>query len=189
MDKMTLKLLETPRLYLRSLTLQDIDDVYAYAKDPQVSKYVTWETHKNQTDTYEFIQNFASKKYAEGELEPYGIVLKEENRVIGTVGCSWLNQKKDNIMSMGYVLAREYWGKGLMTEAAQALLDYAFESQEPYLIMAWCIAENKASARVMKKLGMTFEGCLRGRIFRHGTQWDMDCYSILQKEWLDCQIK
>lgn len=91
---MTLKRLETPRLYLRPLTLQDIDDVYAYAQDPQVSKYVTWEPHKTQADTYEFIQNFAFKKYTEGELEPYGIVLKEENRVIGTVGCSWQNQKK-----------------------------------------------------------------------------------------------
>ncbi|AIL12704.1 hypothetical protein IM40_02885 [Candidatus Paracaedimonas acanthamoebae] len=180
---MTLTLLETPRLYLRSLMLEDVEDVYAYAKDPQVSKYVTWETHKTQTETYEFIQNFAFKKYAEGELEPYGIVLKEENRIIGTVGCSW-QKKKDNTMSMGYVLAREYWGKGLMTEAAQALLDYAFKSQKPYLIMAWCIAENKASSRVMQKLGMTFEGCLRGRIFRYGKHWDMDVYSILQKEWL-----
>jgi ribosomal-protein-alanine N-acetyltransferase len=179
---MTLKLFETPRLYLRPFTLQDVEDVYAYAKDPQVSKYVTWEPHKTQTDAREFIQNYAFKKYAEGELDPYGIVLKEENRIIGTVGCSWY-RKKDNTMSLGYALAREYWGQGLMTEAAQALLNYVFESQEPYLIMAWCIAENKGSSRVMQKLGMSFEGCLRGRVFRHDKQWDMDCYSILKEEW------
>ena len=179
---MTLKLIETSRLYLRPLTLEDVKDVYAYAKDPQVSKYVTWDTHTTQAQTQEFIQNYAFKKYAEGELEPYGIVLKRENQVIGTVGCSW-QRKKDNIMSMGYALAKEYWGQGLMTEAAQALMDYVFESQKPYLIMAWCISENKASSQVMQKLGMTFEGCLRGRVFRHDKHWDMDVYSILQKEW------
>lgn len=84
---------------------------------------------------------------------------------------------------MGYALAHKYWGKGLMTEAARALLAYAFESQDPHLIMAWCIAENKGSSRVMQKLGMTFEGRLRGRVFRHGKQWDMDSYAILKEEW------
>lgn len=178
-----LKILDTSRLYLRPLTLHDVEDVYKYAKDLRVSQYVTWEAHKTQEDTANFIQNFAFKKYAEGELDPYGIVLKEEERVIGTIGCSWY-RKKDSIMSIGYALAYEYWGKGLITEAAQALIDYAFESQNPYLITAWCITENKGSSRVMQKLGMTFEGCLRGRVFRHGKHWNMDSYSILKQEWL-----
>jgi len=64
---MTLKLIKTSRLYLRPLTLEDVEDVYAYAKDSEVSKYVTWETHKTQTDTQEFVQNYAFKKYAQGE--------------------------------------------------------------------------------------------------------------------------
>ena len=92
-------------------------------------------------------------------------------------------------MSLGYALAKEYWCQGLMTEAAQALVDYAFESQKPHLIMAQCISENKASSRVMQKLGMTFEGCLRGRLFRHDKHWDMDVYSILREEMLDCPLK
>ena len=87
-------------------------------------------------------------------------------------------------MSLGYALAYEYWGKGVTTEAAQALIDYAFESHSPHLIMAWCISENTGSARVMQKLGMTFEGCLRGRVLRHEKHWDIDSYSILKQEWL-----
>ncbi|MBN9413347.1 MAG: GNAT family N-acetyltransferase [Candidatus Paracaedimonas acanthamoebae] len=124
---------------MRSLTLRDVEDVYAYAKDPQVSQYVTWQPHQTLEETHDFIQNYAFKKYTENELEPYGIVLKEENQIIGTIGCSW-HSRKDNVMTMGYALAHKYWGKGLMTEAARVLLEYAFESQGPYLIMAWCIS-------------------------------------------------
>lgn len=179
-----LKVLETSRLYLRSLTLQDVESIYEYAKDPRVSQYVTWDSHKTLEDTADFIQNFAFKKYAENDLDPYGIVLKGEDRVIGTIGCSWY-QKKASIMSLSYALAYDYWGKGLTAEAAQALIDYAFESRNPHLIMAWCISENKGSARVMQKLGMTFEGCFRGRIFRHEKHWNMDSYSIFKQEWLE----
>ena len=84
---------------------------------------------------------------------------------------------------LGYVLSREHWGKGLMPEAVRAVMAFGFEKLSLNRIQARCIAENLASARVMEKAGMTFEGTLRESEFIKGAYRDIKLYSILRREY------
>ena len=81
------------------------------------------------------------------------------------------------------MLSREYWGRGLMPEALRAMIAFGFERMGLNRIEARCIAENAASARVMEKVGMTYEGTLRQREFIKGAYRDMKLYAILKSEY------
>ena len=84
---------------------------------------------------------------------------------------------------VGYVLSRGYWGRGIMTEAVRAVIHFGFEELHLNRIESRCIAENMASARVMEKAGMVYEGTLRGREFIKGYYRDMKVYAIRRKEY------
>jgi ribosomal-protein-alanine N-acetyltransferase len=83
---------------------------------------------------------------------------------------------------LGYVLSREHRGKGLMPEAVRAVIRFGFGRMELNRIQARCVAENTASARVMEKVGMTYEGTLRESEYIKGAFWDIKIYSILRRE-------
>src|SRR5688572_23694233 len=111
--------LETERLLLRPLTRDDAADIFAYAADPEVARTTTWLPHTTLDDAHEFIA-WALHRYDMGTAEPFGIVLRESGRVIGTCGLSptWAHQRGE----IGYALARAYWGQGLTTEAVRAVI-------------------------------------------------------------------
>ncbi|MBM7553048.1 GNAT family N-acetyltransferase [Thalassobacillus pellis] len=166
--------IETERLILRKITLDDAKDMYLYASDEEVTKNVTWNTHFTLSDTFRFINTFLSKYDA-----PWGIELKENGRFIGTVHFVWW-QPKHNSAELGYVLSKEYWGQGLITEAARAIISFGFENLDLVRIQARCFLENKGSERVMKKLGMDFEGINRKVMNVKGEHRDLKMYSILK---------
>lgn len=85
-------LLNTARLVLRPLTLADAPAIFAYAQDPEVSRYTLWEPHRTQADSETFIRDYALPRYAEGLPEPYGVTLRGDERVVGTVGCFAVTQ-------------------------------------------------------------------------------------------------
>ena len=84
---------------------------------------------------------------------------------------------------LGYVLAQEYWGTGLMPEAVRRVIRFCFERIDLNRVEARCIAKNRASARVMEKAGMSYEGTLRRREYIKGAYKDMRMYSILRTEY------
>jgi ribosomal-protein-alanine N-acetyltransferase len=84
---------------------------------------------------------------------------------------------------LGYVLSREHWGRGLMPEAVRAVIRFGFGRMGLNRVQARCIAENVASARVMEKAGMAYEGTLRESEFIKGAYRDMKLYSILRREY------
>jgi [ribosomal protein S5]-alanine N-acetyltransferase len=84
---------------------------------------------------------------------------------------------------LGYVLAQEYWGTGLMPEAVRRVIRFCFERMDLNRVEARCLAENVASARVMEKAGMSYEGTLRKREYIKGAYRDMKMYSILRSEY------
>lgn len=177
----TIPTIEKNRLTLRPLILSDAEAIFEYAKNPEVSKYTLWEPHKTVEDAKQYITEYATDYYNDGEPEPLGIVLKDSERVIGTVGAFW-NSKKS--MELAYALSMEFWGKGIATEASIAIMDYCFNNFEIERFQSRCKAPNIASARVMEKIGMSYEGTLRKAIFHRGTSWDMKYYSILRDEWI-----
>ncbi|MEQ2464415.1 GNAT family N-acetyltransferase [Niallia hominis] len=172
--------LETERLLLRKITLEDAWDMHYYGSNENVSKYVTWETHKSLSDTREFIE-FVLTKYENKKIAPWGIEYKENGKLIGTIDfVSW--QLKHNIAEIGYVLSQDYWGKGITTEAAKEVIKFGFENMDLVRIQARCDIENIGSARVMEKVSMTFEGVIRKGIFVKSKHRDIKMYSIINEE-------
>jgi [ribosomal protein S5]-alanine N-acetyltransferase len=173
--------LETERLILRKMAPSDAEAVFAYASDPEVTRYVIWETHRSIEDSRAFLELESSKRESGGEPE-WGIVYKGDHRFIGTCGIvSW---DPDHARAeLGYVLSRDYWGRGLMAEAVRAVISFCFQRMNLHRIEARCTAENAASARVMEKAGMTHEGTLRQREVIKGAYRDMELYAILKGEF------
>lgn len=173
--------LKTDRLLLRAISRDDAPSIFDYAKDPDVSKTVTWQAHKSIDDTLQFIENYVLKNYANGVPDSFAIAFKEEpQRVIGTVG--FFNRSVPHCMEMGYVLGRDHWGRGLVTEAAATAIDWLFDAFPIQRLQAHCLAENRASSRVMEKLGMHFEGCWRGALRHRDYIRDVHWYSLLRSD-------
>ncbi|MEN0059520.1 MAG: GNAT family N-acetyltransferase [Bdellovibrio sp.] len=169
--------LETSRLILRPIQLTDAENIFAYAKDPNVCKYTLWETHQSVQDSLSYIKDYIFDYYSKGVPEPFGITLKENPQtVIGTVGCFWTS-KQAKAMELAYAIGEEHWGKGLVAEASQAVMDYCFKEFALKRIQARCKVENKASSRVMEKIGMTYEGTLKSAIFHRNKFWDIAYYA------------
>jgi len=175
-----LPILETERLILRKMTLEDAEAIFAYASDPEVSRYTLWEAHRSIEDSRAFLELEVSKRESGGEPD-WGIVYKGDHRLVGTCGIiSW--EPHHARAEIGYALSREYWGRGLMPEAARAMIRFGFERMSLNRIEARCIAENAASARVMEKAGMTHEGTLRQRELIKGAYRDIEVYAVLREE-------
>lgn len=171
--------IETKRLELREIRLSDQDAIFEYGKKPHISKYTLWEPHESVQDSIDFIEKYAFSNYEQGVPEPFAITLKGEGKLIGCVGCFWVSTKNKS-MELAYVLNDEYWGQGIILEAADAVIEYCFEHFDIERIQCRCKSENLASERVMQKLGMTYEGTLRREIYHRNKFWDMKYYSILR---------
>lgn len=173
--------IETERLLLRSMSVDDAEGMFAYASDPEVTRYVVWETHGTVDDSRAFLELTVSA-YQSGEPAGWGIVHKKDGKFVGTCGVvSWSPEHAR--AEIGYVLARSYWGRGLVTEAVRAMIRFGFERLNLNRIEARCIEENMASARVMEKAGMRYEGTLRQQEFVKGAYRDMKYYAILRSEY------
>lgn len=174
-----LPILETERLILRKVTEQDIQDIYAYSSIEEVARYVTWDRHQTIADTEAFV-SFIHNRYENQEIAPWGMEYKDSGKLIGTIDfVSW--SPEHHCAEIGYVLSPDHWGKGIMTEAAKAIIEFGFTKMDLVRIQAKCFAENVGSARVMEKAGMTFEGILRKRMFMKGKFWDLKMYSIIKE--------
>jgi [ribosomal protein S5]-alanine N-acetyltransferase len=170
--------LETERLILRKISLEDIDDIHIYASNPEVSKYVLWGAHETRAVTEEYVKMILAL-YEEGKIAPWGIQYKKDNKLIGTVDfVSWQPQHKT--AEIGYALSMDYWGRGIATEAAKELIRFGMNEMDLVRIQAKALVANKGSERVMEKAGMKFEGILRKFIFIKGAHYDVKMYSIIK---------
>lgn len=170
--------LQTQRLILRQIAIADVEDIFAYASDPQVTAYTLWETHQSIDDTYEYINNVALELYRSGRGITWGVITKESGKLIGT--CSLQTTTIHRRAELGYTLARNYWGQGLMTEAAKTAIAFGFHTMHLLRIQAFCAVENVASSRVLEKAGMEFEGVLHNYVFTKERPWDVKMYAITQ---------
>lgn len=174
---------ETPRLILRKVTQNDINDIFEYCKNPTVARYVSWEAHQSLEDTQKFL-NYAFESYKVGAPEPMAIILKDDpkQRVIGTVGLIPVNPK-NRTYELAYVIAEEQWGKGIVVEAAKPLINFAFKHFAMLRLQCRCDILNPQSSRVMEKLGMHYEGTIRASMFLKGKPRDLHMYSIIKSEF------
>jgi RimJ/RimL family protein N-acetyltransferase len=146
----------TARLHARPPAATDAPAVLAaYAGDPAATRYLAWQPYTSVEPLAAFLRGRAEAwDRADGH---YAYLLCLDGRPIGSIGV-FVEEPK---AMFGYVLGREHWGRGYAAEALRSLVDWAMA--EPRLLRAWayCAAENTASARVMAKAGLHFEGVLR----------------------------
>ncbi|MGL5834328.1 MAG: GNAT family N-acetyltransferase, partial [Waterburya sp.] len=151
------QIIETLRLKLRPPSLDDAASIFEqYAQDREVTKYMTWQPHANVETTHQFLQQAIADLKA-NNYYLWVILPKKEAKAIGMIRFQCHNHRAE----LGYVLARPYWNQGLMTEALQPIIDWALTQPNIYRVWAVCDYENLASARVMEKVGMTYEAILR----------------------------
>ncbi len=179
--------LETERLYLRPWREEDANDMFAYAKDPEVGPNAGWKPHESPEESLQIVKRWAADwlNPDSGNFE-LALELKESGKVIGSVGIDndgW-RTKVPNSWSMGYVLGKAYWGRGLMTEAVDAAIDYAFGPLGAKLLCINHYPDNPRSKRVIEKSGFTYEGTLRkATVLFDGTVKDLCCYSMTAAEY------
>jgi len=176
-----LPILETERLYLRPVSPRDAQDVFEYASDEEMTRYTLWSRHLSLEDSRFFIEQILGS-YAAGKPAPWAVVRRENNQMIGTTGfIHWYPAHAR--AEIGYAISRKFWGNGYATEASRCALEFGFTKMMCNRIEAVCNVPNTASARVMEKIGMKYEGILRQYLLAQGIYRDVKIYSILRSEW------
>lgn len=174
--------IRTERLFLRKLRYKDARDFYAYAKDKEVARYVLWDAHTNLSQTKAILHSQITESRQES-LNTLAITLRENGRMIGTIGL--VSRDWDNLSAeVGFSMGREYWGKGLMTEALTAYLRFLFEKEGLHRVEAQHDVDNPASGQVMRKAGMKEEGLLKERIHYKNRFASVRLYAAIREEWL-----
>ncbi|WJE51033.1 GNAT family N-acetyltransferase [Bacillus cereus] len=168
--------LYTNRLILREINISDILDIYEYASDKEMTTYIVWEPHKTLSDTKMFV-NSIMNQYAQGELSAFGMEFKDEQKLIGTCGFITYD-KSEHTAELAYAMSREYWGRGLATEATRAFLEYGFKELHLKRIEAGCHIENESSKKLMKRLGMKYNRIIKNDLFVKGMYRDTKRYFV-----------
>jgi len=174
------KKFDAVRLHLRKPLISDAVPIFEqYAQDADVTKYLTWQPHKNLTDTKEFLRRCVNV-WKEGIAFPWAIIRKSDQQFLGMIEIVGIDHAGVNV---GYVLAKKYWGKGYIPEALKVIIEWSIQQEDIYRVWAICDTENIASARVMEKAGMQKEGILRRWLKLSNISKiprDCFCYSIVK---------
>lgn len=145
----------TPRLVLRRTTADDAEAVFDYARDPEVSRYVTWRPHTSLDDARAFLA-WCDDRWTHAIAFNWAITRRPDARLLGTIEA----RPKGHRVELGYVLGRSAWGQGYAPEAVRAVMRWALAQRSVHRVWAVCDIENKRSVRVLEKAGMVREGCL-----------------------------
>ncbi len=149
-------ILETPRLLLRHLLPGDLEDLFALYSDQEIRRYFPEGTLTYQ-ETKDELDWFLKGHPVHPELGLWATIHKETQHFIGRCGLlPWMIEEQSEV-EVAYMLTKEFWGQGLATEAAQAIVDYAFGPLQLSRLICLIDRKNKASVNVARKIGMTFE--------------------------------
>ncbi len=146
--------IQTERLTLRAWKEADLDDFYEYARVDGVGQMAGWSPHKSKEESSVILGHFISGKHT--------FALELNGKVIGSLGLEAYKEENypelDNLCGceIGYVLSKDYWGKGLMTEAVKAVIAYLFSTENLDFILVGHFDHNKRSARVIEKCGFKY---------------------------------
>lgn len=174
---------ETERLLLRAWRPEDLDDFYAYCKDPAVGPNAGWKPHENKEESRRILRSFLQND------DTWALELKENGRAVGSLGmhrgrlCGLFPGPGEG-REIGYALARAWWGRGLMPEAVRGAMDFAFRKAGlEYLVVAH-FPSNARSKRVIEKCGFRYLKTLHGSYADYrGVKRDEVVYRITKEEY------
>ena len=167
--------IETERLILRPWREDDLSDFYEYAKVDGVGQMAGWNPHKSMEESRTILGFFI------GEKKTFALELKENGKAIGSIGLEEFEPKDIHGEEMqgrevGYVLSKEYWGRGLMPEAVNAVIDYCFQTLHYDYVTCSHFRWNDQSRRVIEKCGFQFLEEIHFDT-RYGTR-EITCYYV-----------
>jgi [ribosomal protein S5]-alanine N-acetyltransferase len=174
----------TERLRLREMVGSDWKAVHEYASQEIVCQYQPW-----GPNTVEDTKVFINKVLADCKMEPrtrfmFAILMKENNRLIGAIELN-IHNFHHKYGDIGYIVHPNYWGSGVASEAAQIVIELGFKHFQLHRIQATCDPNNKASARVLEKIGMIKEGVMRENLLLKNGWRDSAIYSVLENEFIE----
>lgn len=179
--------LETQRLILRRIIMDDLNEFHILCADDKAMRYMpeTYCTDKNRShDRLERMVKNDSELNSGG----FAIANKDTNKFMGLIGLAIEDGDKtkhgNHRRSLGFFMQPQYWGKGYMTEAAKAVLEFGFQQLDAHKISAGCLSENVASEKIMVSIGMKKEAHFVEHVF-HENQWkDQVRYGLLKSDWI-----
>lgn len=171
----------TPRLILREFHRDDWRRVLEYQSTPAFAKFNGWE-RRTEADARTFVTRFIDWQKERPRFRyQLAAQLRGSGLMIGNCGIRGHRDLRD--AEMGFELDQNFWGHGYATEAASAMLDFAFSTLRLTAVHAQCVTENFASARVMRRLGMRFERTEQAAIWMKDRWWDTDQFSVTAEAW------
>ena len=178
---MKYRALETERLILRDWRTEDAEDLYEYARNPQVGPVAGWAPHSDRENSMEILKSYMES----GDI--WAVALRESGKVIGQLRM-YPDENRGRYVAkyLSYALSADYWGQGLMTEAVRAVIRYAFEELEGIdLLSVFHSPDNARTRRVIEKCGFTYEITLENAHTDYdGQVSDSVCYRLMKEEYL-----
>ena len=174
--------IETRRLLLRPLSLSDASDVQRLAGDESVADTLSI-PHPYKDGTAEKWISTLRPDYESGKSVVMAMTLRTTGELVGTISLGITS--KFDLARLGFWVGKTYWNRGFCTEAGRAMLAFAFTELGLNRVYASHVPRNRASGRVLEKLGMQREGVARQHRKRGGEYEDMVLYGILKKEWAE----
>ena len=170
--------LQTDRLILRRFVESDAEAMFQnWASSAENLTYVTWDPHSDVEVTRHSIHNWVAS-YVNSNYYKWAICLKEKpEQVIGDISIVEIHEE-DLSCEIGYVLGKNYWGRGVMTEALKAVLDFCFTQAGFQKVRARYVSFNPASGRVMEKAGMSYLKTITNGVERKGYLADLIYYQV-----------
>jgi [ribosomal protein S5]-alanine N-acetyltransferase len=169
--------LTTTRIRLRRVETTDVDEIFFLRSDERVLKYIGKEPAVSKDEVVRFIEGI-HEQIASGDSILWGISLKEERQLIGTI-CLWNIQKQHYRGEIGYILHPDYQRKGIMQEAISAVIGYGFDRMKLHSIAAHVSPNNDGSIKLLERNGFTREGYFKEDFFFRGAFLDTAVYSLL----------
>ena len=172
--------IHTPRLQLRDFTLGDLEGIYGYSADPRVTRYLFFGP-RDRDGTAEYLQDLLESQ-RERPRTRYELAVTESGsgKLIGACDLSLVEA---NVVDLGYMLGHSHWGKGYATEVAHALAEVAFLTLRVERVISTVDINNKASIRVLEKVGMRWEAIYRKHRRAKNRWWDCHLYTLPRTVW------
>ncbi len=188
MEYVPIPVLETRRLLLRKLNMQDASHYFTrLGSSEQVTENMLWDPHRDISESIASIRKTLAR-YEAGRCYRWGIALRSDDSLIGVIELLRFDEAA-NTCSFAYMLGEDFWGVGYGTEALEAVFRFAFTECKIEAIVSDHFAENPASGAAMRKAGMRYVGTLSGKYEKHGIRHDALQYRITKEEWVLCNSR
>ena len=180
---MALLELNTDRLFLRTMNLNDAEAIFAYRSDAFENRYQGWIPKKIE-DVYDFINNRITTEVNVANTWHQMVVINRENKkLIGDIGIHFMDEEKKQV-ELGFTLDKKCQGNGFATESVKQVIEYLFNTLNKHRIIGSIDPRNSSSIKLVERLGFRKEAHFRKSIFIDGEWVDDLIYAMLSEDWI-----